>query len=109
MPLAKRRIPATDPGNLPARSLPMARHVAKMGESPMLVIAIARVATKALGLRAMATSPARVIRIPSITNFQEPMRRINIAAPRRLRVESAHVILLRAAAMAGACANVTWR
>ena len=109
MPLAKRRIPATEPGNLPARSLPMARHVAKMGESPILVKAIARVAIKALGLSAVATSPTRVTRVPSITSFQEPRRRINSAAPRRLRVDSAHIILLRAAAIAGVCANATWR
>src|SRR5205823_5019632 len=89
IPLAKSKIPATEPGNLPARSLPMARQVAKMGESPMLVKAIARVATKAVGLSAVATSPTRVTRIPNITSLQEPMRRINRAAPSRLSVDSA--------------------
>src|SRR5690242_14836275 len=44
IPAAKRRMPATAPGERPARSLPMARQVAKMGERPMLVRAIASVA-----------------------------------------------------------------
>src|SRR5262249_3633212 len=47
LPTVKSRIPATEPGNLPTRSLPMVRHVAKSGERPIPVRAIARVAMKA--------------------------------------------------------------
>ena len=74
MPLIKSKMPATAPGDLPARSLPMAMHVAKIGERPMLVSAMAKVATMALGLRNMASRPTNVSRIPSITIFQEPRR-----------------------------------
>ena len=47
IPLTKSRIPATDPNDLPALSLPIARQVAKIGERPILVKAMARVAVKA--------------------------------------------------------------
>ncbi len=47
MPLTKSKIPATEPKDLPTLSLPMTRHVAKIGESPILVNAIATVAVYA--------------------------------------------------------------
>jgi len=109
MPLIKRRIPATEPGDLPARSLPIARHVAKIGERPILARAIARVAITAFGLSIIEISPASVTRIPSITMRQDPRRRMRAAAPRRLIADNAHVVLVRTAAIAGVCPKATWR
>src|SRR5947209_18077345 len=104
MPLTKSRIPATEPIDLPAHSLPIARHVAKMGESPIVVKEIARVARTALGLTIIVTKPSSDTTIPTMTIFQEPMRTMKAAATRRLRDDRIQVILLRAAAMAGVCA-----
>jgi len=92
IPLTKSKIPATEPSDRPASSLPIARQVAKIGESPMLVMAIARVAISALGLSIIATNPKRETVIPSITIFQEPMRNMSAAAPRRLRAANAQVM-----------------
>ena len=47
IPLTKSRIPATEPNDLPALSLPIARQVAKIGERPVLVRAMASVALMA--------------------------------------------------------------
>jgi hypothetical protein len=104
IPLTKSRIPATEPSDLPALSLPIARQVAKIGERPMLVSAIASVAIIAFGLSITAANPRSVSTTPSITMRQEPMRTIRKAAPRRLPVAKAQVILLSAAAIAGVCA-----
>ena len=104
MPLTKSRMPATEPNDLPALSLPMARHVAKIGERPMLVSAIARVAAIAFGLSIIAINPRSVTATPSMTMRHEPRRTIKKAAPRRLLAAKAQVMLLSAAAMAGVCA-----
>ena len=109
LPTVKSRIPATEPGDLPTRSLPIVRHVANSGERPMPVRAIARVAIKASGLSIIVISPSKVTRIPSITILQEPMRRMSAAAPRRLAADKAHVILLSTAATAGVCPKATCR
>ena len=109
LPTVKSRMPATEPGDLPTRSLPMVRHVAKSGERPILVRAIARVAMKAFGLSIITINPNKVTRIPSITILQEPMRRMSAAAPRRLAADRAHVILLSTAATAGVCPKATCR
>src|SRR5258708_23255082 len=37
IPLTKSRIPATEPSDLPALSLPIAKHAAKIRERPMLL------------------------------------------------------------------------
>ncbi len=94
-------MPATAPGERPARSLPMARQVAKMGERPMLVSAMARVASGALGLKAMPIKPVSETITPSMTMRHAPMRIMRMLAPRRLLAASSHETLLRAAAMAG--------
>jgi len=104
MPLTKSRMPATEPKDLPALSLPMARHVAKIGERPILVSAMANVAMIAFGLSIIVTNPSRVIPMPSITRRHEPMRRIKKAAPNRLHAARIQVMLLSAAAIAGVCA-----
>jgi len=104
MPLTKSRMPATEPKDLPALSLPMARHVAKIGERPTPVSAMASVAVIAFGLNINATNPKSVIAIPSMTMRHEPMRRIKKAAPNRLPAEIIQVMLLSAAAIAGVCA-----
>src|SRR6266568_3104384 len=109
IPLTKSKIPATEPNDLPARSLPIARQVAKTGESPTPVKAIASVAMITLGLSIIAMNPAKDIRMPSITSLQAPMRKIRAAAPRRLSTANAQVMLLRAAATAGVCPNATCR
>ena len=109
IPAAKSMIPATDPNDLPASSLPIARHVAKRGDSPILASASAMVARIALGLSITLKKPMSVIMIPIITILQEPIRAINNAAPRRLRVASIKVMLLRAAAITGVCAKATCR
>ena len=107
MPLTKSRMPATEPKALPALSLPIARHVAKIGERPMLVSAMANVAMTAFGLNIKATNPKSVIVKPSMTMRHEPMRRIKKAAPNLLTAAKIQVILLSAAAMAGVCAYAT--
>ena len=101
IPLTKSKIPATEPKDLPTLSLPMARHVANIGESPMLVNAMASVAVKAFGLSMTVIKPMSVIAIPSMTRRHEPMRRIKKAAPSRLAAEIIQVMLLSAAAIAG--------
>src|SRR6266480_1204952 len=107
MPLTKSRIPATEPKDLPALSLPIARQVAKIGERPILVRAMASVAATAFGLIINATNPKSVIVKPSMTIRHEPMRSIKKAAPNRLPTAIIQVILLSTAAIAGVCAYAT--
>ena len=47
IPLTKSRMPVTEPKDLPTLSLPIARQVAKIGERPILVKAMASVAVNA--------------------------------------------------------------